>query len=347
MVNQWEKRLTQKLQTLPPGVTPGLKIQVYDQGRKRVDLSWGKTWAYYDLASLTKILFTTLACMNLVAEKKLDLKKPVTFYLPWLPFEKVKVRDLLRHRSGLHWWQPYYKKISQDLTPDLRYAQLFRLLREGAWRAPQKTLYSDLDFFVLGAVLEAVEEKPLFEIWSQMQAQHSVLQGLHFNRLNQPTYKTKTYAPTEKCPWRKKTLQGEVHDDNAWALGGVAGLFGRIEDVASWALALRATALGRRGAFKVSPPIVHQFLQRAVPVKEGDWTLGFMLPTRGAASCGQYFSEKTVGHTGFTGTSLWWDPKQDRMVILLSNRVHPHREPNLLKHFRPLIHDWVWETENG
>ncbi|MGZ3723862.1 MAG: serine hydrolase, partial [Bdellovibrionales bacterium] len=142
-----------------------------------------------------------------------------------------------------------------------------------------------------------------------------------------------------------KVLQGEVHDDNTWALAGVAphaGLFAPIEAVSDWGLKLRAAVLHDSKRFG-DPKMVRRFVTRQIPPQVGDWGLCFMKPTKGAASCGRYFSPKSFGHTGFTGTSLWMDPIHDVLVVILSNRVHPTRDNKSFALLRPKLHDWIRE----
>jgi CubicO group peptidase (beta-lactamase class C family) len=182
-------------------------------------------------------------------------------------------------------------------------------------------------------------------VWSEIRDRLG-FDDVDFHRGNRPLFPRKLYAPTEKDEWRKKTLQGEAHDENTWSLGGVAphaGLFGPIEELSRWGLLLRRAMRGEKSNAFPSPQTVAKFTKRAIPKARGDWALGFMMPTKGSASCGPLFSPKSVGHTGFTGTSLWYDPTQDLLVTILSNRVHPTRENREFLQLRPKIHTWIAE----
>ncbi len=148
------------------------------------------------------------------------------------------------------------------------------------------------------------------------------------------------FASTEICPWRKKTVHGEVHDDNAWVAGGVeghAGLFGTA--FAVWQV------LG-----KLMEDLKQSFVKDSVPnlffsgKRNGYMVAGFDTPSVSGSSSGKYFSRASVGHLGFTGTSFWMDPVKDLIVILLTNRVHPHRNNEKIKQFRPQIHDLILES---
>jgi serine-type D-Ala-D-Ala carboxypeptidase len=158
-------------------------------------------------------------------------------------------------------------------------------------------------------------------------------------------YATEEFAATEDCPWRKRVLQGEVHDDNAWTLGGYsghAGLFSTAEEIFVMANILREHYLGKRKDF-FNPKTVREFFRRQDIVKGSDWALGWDTRALEGSSAGKYFSRDSVGHTGFTGTSIWMDLEKDVIAILLSNRVHPKRDNDKIKQFRPVFHDAVME----
>jgi CubicO group peptidase (beta-lactamase class C family) len=121
-----------------------------------------------------------------------------------------------------------------------------------------------------------------------------------------------------------------------------AGLFATPEAVSDWGLKLRQAVLKDSQRFG-DPKMARRFVTRQIPPSRGDWGLGFMKPTKGRASCGRYFSQKSFGHTGFTGTSLWMDPIRDVLVVILSNRVHPTRDNKSFLSLRPKIHDWICE----
>lgn len=323
-------------------VTNSLHVRAFHKGRLQTDLQMGPSYDYYDLASLTKIFFTTFAYMQLVKHSPRILSRPLGKINSDFKAQSTTPFQLLTHTAGLPWWKPFYKELEGELRHDLRWLQLKEKLADIKPKKRKKAIYSDIDFLFLGVALECLKKASLHEVWQEMQNELK-LGSLHFNVDNKPQFKRSSYAPTESCPWRKKILQGEVHDDNTWALGGVApqaGLFGGMEDVSQLCLRLRKVYRGGRDKL-ATPEILHRFTRRQTPVKVGDWGLGFMLPTKGSASSGQYFSSRSFGHTGFTGTSFWIDPKEDWIVIILSNRVHPTRENKRFVTLRPLIHDWL------
>ena len=154
-------------------------------------------------------------------------------------------------------------------------------------------------------------------------------------------------APTEDCPWRKKVLCGEVHDDNAYAIGGVAGhagLFSSARDIHQLLACLNRCL---RGSDSFLPQaLIQEFLSKDEAVKNSTYALGWDTPSENGSSSGKYFSSHSVGHLGFTGTSIWWDLEKNCHVVLLSNRVHPTRKNEKIREFRPYIHDLIMKTLN-
>jgi serine-type D-Ala-D-Ala carboxypeptidase len=323
--------------------TQSLEFNVYHKGEKKGELRLGKSYDYYDLASLTKPLFTVSTFMRYNDEKRVLPDDTIQKFLPWWPHKSTLIKEVLSHHAGLPWWAPFHEMLNRKDSTVKKREDVRLFFEKLKLEAKKKAVYSDLDFILLGFVMEAAEEQGLLEVWENTSKPFEI-EGLHFCAENKPTYKRTQYAPTEKCPWRKKTLQGEVHDDNTWAMGGVsthAGLFGRLEDVSSWGLLLREALVNKKGSALATHETAKLFCKRQVPVKIGDWAMGFMLPSKEGSSAGQHFSPTSVGHTGFTGTSLWFDPKQDLLVTILSNRVYPTRENNKFRTLRPLLHDLI------
>lgn len=340
-----EKTLREQIESRIRDVTPGVVVRAYQSGRLVVDLGVGETWPYYDLASLTKIVFTAQRMMADFEAGKWNFETTVGQFLPWFPHPEVRLADILTHSAGFVWWLPIYRELDLTKTPEGRREQLKGMLKDLKIEKQDQSVYSDIGMIVLGFVLEEMHQKPLLEIWNDTKAAFYDGTTLEFHPGNEVRSRASLYAPTEECPWRKKLLQGEVHDDNTWALGGVsthAGLFGSIDDMGWYLLHLRALLLGV-GRSSIRSKTARLFAQRARPEGKGDWALGFMMPTPGSASCGSYFNLASIGHTGFTGTSLWYDPKQDLAIAILSNRVLYGRDSQGFKQLRPEIHNWVVE----
>ena len=161
--------------------------------------------------------------------------------------------------------------------------------------------------------------------------------------MNKGTDEPEWFAATEYCPWRKKLVKGVVHDENAYAVGGVeghAGLFGTTKSVYELLSALMSIYEKNKVPGLFARDILRCFLTRD---DQSGRTLGFDTPAPVNSAAGHYFSDKTVGHLGFTGTSFWMDLESGVMILLMTNRIHPSRNNDRIKEFRPMIHDRVME----
>jgi CubicO group peptidase (beta-lactamase class C family) len=213
-----------------------------------------------------------------------------------------------------------------------------------------RSLYSDLGFILLGEVVEEIGGCTLDRYCQDKIFRPLMLHTMSFIdltllRARRPQPAPEMIAPTENCAWRRKILWGEVHDDNAYAMGGVAGhagLFSSALDIHRFLNQIRRCHEGE-GTF-LSRRVVQEFLTRDETVQEATCALGWDTPSSEHSSSGSCFSPHSVGHLGFTGTSLWWDLDNDCHVILLSNRVHPSRDNDKIKGFRPFIHDLIMRT---
>ena len=313
----------------------------------------------FDLASLTKPLATAVALMLLVDQGKLTLTTTLGDLLPgeWLPPDKapLNLESLLAHRAGLPAWRPFYQEVLQAPRSQ-RPGMLARLAAATPLEHPPDTatLYSDLGFMLLQAVVEAVSGASLDNFCQENIYQVLGLATLGFRALlgagnagsatenRKPETENHIYAATEPGLIPGRNICGEVHDENAWAAGGVAGhsgLFGRGREVWALVAALYRAFHGEAAALPWRPATVRRFL---TPGPGSPRALGFDTPTPGAGqgSAGRYFSPGSVGHLGFTGTSFWLDLELGQMVILLTNRVHLGRE-NLegIRAFRPRFHE--------
>jgi CubicO group peptidase (beta-lactamase class C family) len=291
----------------------------------------------YDLASLTKVVATTTMAMILVDEGRLDLDQPVREVLPGfqgLGKEAVTVRHLLTHSSGLDAVAPLFREISG------REAYVERIQKLDLGYPPgSRSVYSDLGIILLGEILERKAGQSL-EAFVRERALSPL--RMHETMFRPPPELLPRIAPTEFDPWRGRPIRGEVHDENAFAMGGAAphaGLFGTAGDLARFArMLLHGGAVeGRR---IVSRETVELFTRRA-GIPDSDRALGWDTKSAEGSSAGTLLSPRTFGHTGFTGTSLWIDPERRIFVILLTNRVHPTRENNLIREARPAVADAV------
>jgi CubicO group peptidase (beta-lactamase class C family) len=321
----------------------------------------------FDLASLTKPMVTTTAILQLVGEGIVALDDPVAKHLP--PFadrdkEEVTLRHLLTHSSGLKPWRAFHELLIErerkTMTPLLGTAEgrawvLDRVQRSGLVHEPgTAAVYGDLDFIVLGALVEAVSQLSLDEYFRKHISGPLGLADTFFLPLSTPSEGVGTgpaasaeatlrrrIAATENCAWRGRVLWGEVHDPNAWAMGGVAGhagLFSTAADVMQFAQTLLDVWHGRSEA--LPRELLKEFFRRQDLPADSDWALGWDTPTPGASSSGSKFSPNSVGHLGFTGTSLWIDLESEAIVVMLTNRVHLVAKKSKFE-LRPVIHDLV------
>ncbi|MBW2734465.1 MAG: serine hydrolase [Deltaproteobacteria bacterium] len=300
----------------------------------------------FDLASLTKPLATTAAMMLLDAEGLLSPQTRLRELLPSLRTKEVgetPLSALLSHSSGLPAWQPYYERAATLGFKAAKQAVRRWAASESLVYEPgSRSLYSDLGFILLDWALERAVGKRLDRLLAQRLTKPLGLERMTFVDLesSQDARPRQPFVPTERCP-RRGRLLGEVHDDNTHAMGGIsghAGLFGSAFDVHLLTRELVAAYEGRRSIF--SREVVRRYW-RARPVRGGSWALGWDRPSGARPSGGGAFGPASVGHLGFTGTSLWIDPAARYWVIFLTNRVYGGREPNPMKVLRPRLHDTV------
>jgi CubicO group peptidase (beta-lactamase class C family) len=301
----------------------------------------------FDLASLTKPLATTLAVMHLLQNSRLSLKQRLGSILPALKNtdkKEIQIEHLLYHNSGLPDYRPYYKWLSKIESHRKQEALRELLAIEPLIHVPGgQILYSDIGFMILCWVIEEISGCRLDRFVAENIYRPLGLDNLFFVDIDGKPSR-KTFAATERCPWRGILLEGMVHDDNAYAVGGIeghAGLFGSAGNLLSLLSELMTAFHGNLSTGVFDVDLVQRFLKRSEP--EGR-TLGFDTPSSIDPSCGRYFSEKTVGHLGFTGTSFWMDLHSKIIVVLLTNRIHPSRNNNRIKAFRPKLHDAVMEN---
>ena len=302
----------------------------------------------FDLASLTKPLATTLAVMRLCQQGRLGVEQRLASVLP--AFEGggkggVTIAQLLAHTSGLPDYRPFYLELAARPAPERKNLLRARLVQEPLLCAPgERMLYSDLDFMILEWGVETVSGRRLDRYAAEeVYAPLDAADALFFIDLDRPP-PARACAATEQCPWRGRLIEAEVHDENAHALGGIAGhagLFGTAEGVHRVLSELLNAYHRQDGGRLFDRLTVHRFFQR---VPGTDKALGFDMPAPVNPSCGRFFPPTGVGHLGFTGTSFWVHVEQSVAVILLTNRVHPGRANIAIRGFRPVIHDAVMEA---
>jgi CubicO group peptidase (beta-lactamase class C family) len=309
-------------QIVEDGVVPGVAASVVSRGGFRRRFCAGTLTCepgafavdertVFDLASVTKLLCTTALVARAVDEGVIALHEA-----PWPGWPGVTVAHALRHDGGLRAHDAFFDVVRARGVAELAVARDVVvdavLATPPVDRPGSRTLYSDLGFIALGALIEERRGRPLDEQLVDVVPPGS---GLSFVRLASRGYHEALprVAPTERCAWRRRVVHGQVHDENAYAMGGVAGhagLFGSLADVEAAALAMLEALLG--------DTTLARFAR-----EPGARGLGFDRPTEGG-STGEALSSSSVGHLGFTGTSVWLDPACDggAVFVLLSNSVH-------------------------
>lgn len=313
--------------------------------------------ALFDVASLTKSVATTTAIMLLVDAGELDLDVSIAEYIPAMREGgkgAITIRHLLAHASGLPAHIKFYEELEalrqQGEGPAWGTESVDWVVERIAgledWHGPdQVTIYSDLGFILLGRMIELVTEQPLEQfcreqIFLPLGMEDTFFLPLADAEQRKELLKGRQIVVTEQCPWRGRLLTGEVHDDNCYSMGGVAGhagLFSTAADQHRFGYVMLQCSKGVSSF--VSPAVVNEFWRIQDCVPNSTRTLGWDTPSPGASQAGKFFSPSSVGHLGFTGCSLWLDREKDIVAVLLSNRVHPQRDNDAIKEFRPLLHD--------
>lgn len=366
------------------GIFPSADLLVAKGGEVLFSARYGDAREHtcFDISSLTKPVSTATLSMMLVAEGLLTLDDTVYQWLAGArqpAHKQMTVRMLLDHTSGLPAWQPFYRELPLSLVGTEAGKRLILdscYAEELASLPGAKTRYSDLGYILLGEIIEEAGGAPLDELFSQRIARPLGLHDTFFVRnigspvitgrrtttspdQHVPTPKhgapgerpsrsnaeNRRFASTEDCPWRERVIHGEVHDQNAYALGGVAGhagLFSTAIDLHAFTRALVSCRGGEHGF--IPREIVQAFIPEETRRPAGDeYVLGWNRPSRRDSASGHRFSPDTIGHLGFTGCSIWIDFAQNFWIILLTNRIHPSTINERIATFRPRIHDLIYD----
>ena len=310
-------------------------------GRQTYDLQASpiRCDALFDLASLTKVIVTTTLAMIAYDRSLFVLDDPVVRYVPEFAGggrEQITVRHLLTHSSGLRYWTPLYETCR---SKDEVLRAICRIEPEPP--AGKGVVYSDLGIILLGAILER-----LWSLGIDLIARREVLDplGMMDTLYCPPAFLRGRIPPTEvRTAWKPGLVHGEVHDENAAAMGGAAphaGLFGTARDIGTFGCMILNGGV-HEGRRLIAEKTVGLFSRRADLVPGSSRALGWDTRQNPGSSAGVRFSSRSFGHTGFTGTTLWVDPDRSIIAVLLTNRVHPTRENRKILEVRPAFHDAV------
>ena len=353
-------------QAVQSGVFPSAQLLVVKGGEAIIANAYGNATVetIFDVASLTKPICTATLAMQLVAEDKLRLDDAVCQHLKEFEHKGVTIRHLLNHSSGLPAWEAFYQMVP---AADIGRPAGKKEILDSVFHEPleyvtgSKSVYSDLGFIILSEIIERIGKKALNVLFADRVAKPLGLNDTFFvplcvaqdfnpatsGRSKDLRYTpTELFAPTEDCPWRKKVMRGEVHDQNCYAMGGVAGhtgLFSTTTDINKFITAFVAS-YRTEGRF-LPQEVVQRFLPFHFKLAEYNttWLLGWDTPAHTNSQAGQYYSKKSIGHLGYTGCSMWIDLERDYSIVLLTNRVHPTTTNEKIRSFRPMIYNMIYE----
>jgi len=298
----------------------------------------------FDLASLTKPLVTSLSILSLVKNGSIALTDKLSTYLKLtgVGAEKITIEHLLEHTAGLPAHHEYFRSLIA-LSEDVRAkAILDSIQQEKLFTRPGTTeLYSDLGFILLGKLVEKMSGDTLSEYWQrEIIGPLGLENGLYFAA--KKDLSGIVFPTTGMCLWSNKELSGIVNDDNCRSMGGVAGhagLFGTTEGL----LDLLHILMQMYGESYSHPSFTFAAVAKILGTTHGRFVVGFDTPTGVTPSSGKYFSDKTLGHLGFTGTSFWMDCEKKIAVVVLTNRVLCGADLSGIRRFRPAVHDLIME----
>jgi serine-type D-Ala-D-Ala carboxypeptidase len=314
----------------------------------------------FDLAGLTASVATATIIMKLVELDRITLPERMSRYIQGfgvLGKSPITLSHLLTHTSGLPAWIPYFEEILRENTSSRVGILTSRGARDYVLsqiiRSPLKAeqgvryLYSDVGLILLGELVEALTALSLERAFHKFVAQPLRLKSSSYIDLTRIrrggiTPVTDLIAPTEDCSWRKRVLCGEVHDDNAWAMGGIAGhsgIFSSAPDLDKYCRELRLALAGKSDFLRRETVV--EFTQPRVLANGTIVRHGWDTASRENGMVNAGLSQSAFGCNGFTGCSLWIDPERDMHIILLSNRINPTRSNKKLLAFRPQVHKTV------
>lgn len=360
-----------------PQLCPAAQLAIYVQGKPLCERAYGwldpetcqratTSTTLFDLASVTK-LFVATSFMRLVEAGAVGLDQPVATVLsafcgerPLAAYEnplqsgsmvqvtaetgvvaadQVTFRHLLTHTAGLPAWRPLFRQENRAL------AQAMALTTFFSYPLGTQIVYSDIGLILLGMALEVLTQKPLATAVSTLVLEPLGLVQTRYLPIGAQGCDPTQVAPTEECQWRQQRVVGEVHDENAAKLGGVAGhagLFSTASEVARF-----GQTFLEGGAPLLHHATVAEMTQ--IQVQAGDLRrgLGFLLWSPDPEASSNPFSQSAFGHTGFTGTSLWMDPRRELVVALLTNEVYHGRTHRHIAQLRVAVHQAVVQAVDG
>jgi CubicO group peptidase (beta-lactamase class C family) len=341
------------LDAIAGGATPGAQLALSLRGSPMLHVAVGtldgsaerpvRDDTSYDLASLTKPL-TALTALRLAAAGALALDEPIGALWPGRFGEAtaaLRLDALLSHRAGLPAWVGAYADVAlADCGTAAARDMVLDRLGASVASPGGAAVYSDVGYILAGEAIAARAGASIDALVRREVIAPLGLDALHARGVG-ARWRDAGVAPTERCPWRGRVVQGEVHDENAYALGGAAGHAGVFGTAVAVAALGRACLDGLRDGGAWLPRDWLAAMTAARP--GGTHRLGWDGVSPSGSSAGRYFGARAFGHLGFTGTSVWCDPELDVAVALVTNRVHPSRDAVGIRALRPRVHDAIIE----
>ena len=335
------------------GTIPGAVILVSKNGHPVLHEAFGssilipkaekmRSDTIFDLASLTKVVATLPAILKLASQKVIRLDSRMSDFFPESPNgSSITITDLLTHTSGLPAHRRYYER---QLSFNEAVKEILK--EDEQFTRGSKVIYSDLGFILLTKVVEKAAGTPFKNFVHQEIFSKLGMANTGFNPIGKPS----CYAATEYDEISKQYKRGTVHDGNAEAMGGIsghAGLFSTAEDLHKFALMIENNGMTQNGEL-IAPHLIELSRKNLTAFDEESRGMGWQVngSKTKIISCGSRFPEKAYGHTGYTGTSIWFDPDRMLHIIILTNRVHGS-EPEKYLQVRPLLHDLIWAQVEG
>ncbi|MBK9293990.1 MAG: serine hydrolase [Oligoflexia bacterium] len=299
-------------------IAPHVSVIAVKNKKIILKISVGKKQNIFDVASVTKIIFTTPIIIKLVSEKKLNLNQTVERYLNIFKkhkIGKIKIKSLLNQTSGLVWWRPFFKRLNKYPLKERKFILVKEFFKENTLKT-LKPVYSDLNFILLGWVIESIYNDNLENIFKKHIAESLKLRNTKFKVKN-------------------------VNDQNCQSMGGVsshAGLFSSQNDMVKIGNEY-LSALKGKSKLKMKKQILLKFIKKSKP----GWGLGVMKPSRPISTGGTKISLNSFGFPGFTGPSLWIDVKREAFVVIMAERNKPSHKNKRFAPYRVRLHDLAWE----
>ena len=369
MSKNFTKTETMIREAIAQGIFPSASILIAHRGEVVLESLYGdcNEETIFDVASITKPMITTTLTINAISNGLLKLEDRVGDYLDNCgAIAGVQIHHLLNHSSGVKRRERYYDEIplKSVASKEAKDHIILSAANEQLLYKPGEACeYSDIDFILMGAIVEKVFAEPLNMLADEKIIERLGLKNSFFRAVEKtpwsdnsftPAYQNYErsfegiqFAPTEEGGWRHERIEGYVHDRNSYAMGGVAGhagLFSNARDIYEFIIQLVDSKNGKADFLpkETLDLFIDDYVSTLAYSHKGSFLLGWDRPDRTYSQAGTKFSRKTIGHLAYTGCSIWVDLERQMTVIFLTNRSYPTSKNKRIKEFRPVLHDQIW-----